>query len=40
MTLQEAIEDRHSVRAYKELSLAEDTVKILYYLARITKINR
>ncbi len=29
MTLQEAIEARHSVRAYKELPLAEDVVKVL-----------
>ena len=29
MTLQEAIEARHSVRAYKELPLAEDIVKVL-----------
>ena len=29
MTLQEAIEARHSVRAYKELPLAEDVVKAL-----------
>ena len=29
MTLQEAIEARHSVRAYKELPLAEDVVKLL-----------
>ena len=29
MTLQEAIEARHSVRAYKEQSLAEDVVKVL-----------
>ena len=29
MTLQEAIETRHSVRAYKEQPLAEDVVKVL-----------
>ena len=29
MTLQEAIEARHSVRAYKEQSLTEDVVKVL-----------
>ena len=29
MNLQEAIEARHSVRAYKELQLAEDVVKVL-----------
>ena len=29
MTLQEAIEARHSVRAYKELPLTEDVVKVL-----------
>ena len=29
MTLQEAIKARHSVRAYKELPLAEDVVKVL-----------
>ena len=29
MTIQEAIEARHSVRAYKELPLAEDVVKVL-----------
>ena len=29
MTLQEAIEARHSVRAYKELPLAEDVIKVL-----------
>ena len=29
MTLQETIEARHSVRAYKELPLAEDVVKVL-----------
>ena len=29
MTLQEAIEARHSVRAYKEKPLAEDVVKVL-----------
>ena len=29
MTLQEAIEARHSVRAYKEQPLAEDVVKVL-----------
>ena len=29
MTLQEAIGARHSVRAYKELPLAEDVVKVL-----------
>ena len=29
MTIQEAIEARHSVRAYKELPLAEDAVKVL-----------
>ena len=29
MTLQEAIEARHSLRAYKELPLAEDVVKVL-----------
>lgn len=29
MTLQEAIEARHSVRAYKELPLADDIVKVL-----------
>jgi hypothetical protein len=29
MTIQEAIEARHSVRAYKEQPLAEDAVKVL-----------
>ena len=29
MILNEAIEARHSVRAYKELPLAEDVVKVL-----------
>ena len=29
MTLEEAIKVRHSVRAYKELPLAEDVVKVL-----------
>ena len=29
MTLQEAIQARHSVRAYKEQPLAEETVKVL-----------
>ena len=29
MTLQEAIEARHSVRAYKELPLTKDVVKVL-----------
>jgi len=29
MNLQEAIEARHSVRAYKELPLAEDVIKVL-----------
>ena len=29
MTLQEAIEARHSVRAYKERPLAEDVIKVL-----------
>ena len=29
MTLQEAIEARHSVRAYKEQPLADDVVKVL-----------
>jgi len=29
MTIQEAIEARHSVRAYKEQPLADDVVKVL-----------
>ncbi len=29
MTIEEAIKVRHSVRAYKELPLAEDVVKVL-----------
>ncbi len=29
MTLQEAIEARHSVRAYKDQPLADDVVKVL-----------
>ena len=34
MTLQEAIEARHSVRAYKNQSLAEDVVKVLVHAKR------
>ena len=29
MTIQEAIEARHSVRAYKDQPLSEETVKVL-----------
>lgn len=38
MTLQEAIEARHSVRAYKDQPLADDVVKVLE--ERISDINR
>ena len=38
MTLQEAIEARHSVRAYKNQSLSEDIVKVLE--EEIAKLNR
>ena len=38
MTLQEAIEARHSVRAYKNLPLSEDIVKVLE--EEIAKLNR
>lgn len=38
MTLQEAIEARHSVRAYKDQPLADDVVKVLR--ERISDINR
>ena len=38
MTLQEAIEARHSVRAYKNQPLAEDVVKVLE--EQITVLNR
>ena len=38
MTLQEAIEARHSVRAYKDQTLADDVVKVLE--ERISDINR
>mgnify|MGYP002624223441 CR=1 FL=1 len=38
MTLLEAIEARHSVRAYKELSLVEDTAKLLE--EKIAELNR
>ena len=34
MTIQEAIEVRHSVRAYKEQPLAEDVVKVLEEIRR------
>ena len=34
MTLREAIEARHSVRAYKNQSLAEDVVKVLIHAKR------
>ena len=34
MTLQEAIEARHSVRVYKDRSLAEDVVKVLVHAKR------
>ena len=38
MTIQEAIEARHSVRAYKEQPLTEDVVKVLE--EQITILNR
>ena len=38
MILNEAIEARHSVRAYKELPLTEDVVKLLE--EQITVLNR
>ena len=38
MTLQEAIQARHSVRAYKEQPLAEDVVRLLE--EQITVLNR
>ncbi len=38
MTLQEAIETRHSVRVYKELPLTKDVVKVLE--EQITVLNR
>lgn len=38
MTLQEAIEARHSVRAYKDQPLADDVVKVLS--ERVSDINR
>ena len=38
MTLQEAIEARHSVRAYKNEPLADETVKVL--VDKITELNR
>ena len=38
MTLQEAIQARHSVRAYKELPLANETVRVL--VDKITELNQ
>ncbi len=38
MTIQEAIEDRHSVRAYKDQPLSEEVVKVLE--EKIVKLNR
>ena len=38
MTLQEAIQARHSVRAYKERPLADETVKVL--VDKITELNQ
>ena len=38
MTLQEAIQARHSVRAYKELPLADETVRVL--VDKITELNQ
>jgi hypothetical protein len=38
MTIQEAIEARHSVRAYKQLPLADDVVKVLE--EKIAEVNR
>ena len=38
MTLQEAIQARHSVRAYKEQPLADETVKVL--VDKITELNQ
>ncbi len=38
MTLQEAIEARHSVRAYKDQPLSDDVVKVLQ--ERISNIKR
>ena len=38
MTVREAIHVRHSVRAYKELPLADETVKVL--VDKITELNQ
>lgn len=38
MTVREAIHARHSVRAYKELPLADETVKVL--VDKITELNQ
>ena len=38
MTVQEAIQARHSVRAYKELPLADETVRVL--VDKITELNQ
>ena len=38
MTLQEAIQARHSVRAYKEQPLADETVRVL--VDKITELNQ
>ena len=38
MTVQEAIQARHSVRAYKELPLADEAVRVL--VDKITELNR
>ena len=38
MTLQEAIQARHSVRAYKERPLADETVRVL--VDKITELNQ
>ena len=38
MTVQEAIQARHSVRAYKELPLADEAVRVL--VDKITELNQ
>ena len=38
MTIQEAIQARHSVRAYKERPLADETVRVL--VDKITELNQ